>query len=425
MTTQAHRRQLRIVLAPDSLKGSLPAAEAALAMSAGVRAAAARLGHPEPVVVLAPLADGGEGTLDALLAAWDAEPRTTQCHDAAGRARTARYGISRMPEKRSEAFLEATTDSATETRSTSGPAAERSGALPVRGVLEAAEANGLPLVADLPLDALTATSYGVGEIAAQLLDDGAEEILLCIGGSATTDGGTGLLSALGARFLDADGDPLLPGGGGLAALAAIDTTNLHPRARDVRWRIAVDVDNPLCGPRGAAAVFGPQKGATPDDVVVLDQALSHLASVVEETTGVAMVDVPGAGAAGGLPAVLVPFLGAEIVPGSALVADAVGLATALAEADLVLTGEGSFDSQSLGGKVVQAVVDAAPPSCAVVAIAGRVQLSAAQVQDAGLTAAFSLATGPVALEELIDNAASLMQDAAAHVYGVYAAGCAR
>ncbi|WP_104181143.1 glycerate kinase [Arthrobacter sp. B0490] len=395
MTTPATPRPLRIVLAPDSLKGSLPAAEAALAMSAGVTAAAARLGHPAPDVVLAPLADGGEGTLDALLTAWSVEPRTTRCHDAAGRARTARYGISAAP-------------------AASG--------LPVRGVLEAAEANGLPLVADLPLDALTATSYGVGEIAARLLDDGAEEILLCIGGSATTDGGTGLLSALGARFLDADGRPLPPGGGALTALVSVDTRTLHPRARSVRWRIAVDVDNPLCGPRGAAAVFGPQKGATPDEVVVLDAGLAHLARVVEDATGAAMLEVRGAGAAGGLPAVLVPFLGAEIVPGSALVADAVGLSGALADADLVLTGEGSLDAQSLGGKVVQAVVGNAPARCAVVAIAGRVQLTAAEVQGAGLAAAFSLATGPTALEELIRRAGPLMEEAAAQVYGVFSAG---
>ncbi|MDQ0736730.1 glycerate kinase [Arthrobacter agilis] len=394
MTTPAPR-PLRIVLAPDSLKGSLPAAEAALAMSAGVTAAAARLGHPAPDVVLAPLADGGEGTLDALLTAWSVEPRTTACHDAAGRARTARYGIS---------------------------APGDASGLPVRGVLEAAEANGLPLVADLPLDALTATSYGVGELAARLLDDGAEEILLCIGGSATTDGGTGLLSALGARFLDADGEPLPPGGGALMALASIDIGALHPRARGVRWRIAVDVDNPLCGPRGAAAVFGPQKGATPDDVAVLDAGLAHLARVTEDATGVSMLDVSGAGAAGGLPAVLVPFLGAEIVPGSTLVADAVGLSGALAGADLVLTGEGSLDTQSLGGKVVQAVVGNAPEGCAVVAIAGRVQLTAAEVQGAGLAAAFSLATGPTGLDELIREAGPLMEEAAAQVYGVFSAG---
>ncbi len=395
MTTPAPLRPLRIVLAPDSLKGSLPAAEAALAMSAGVRAAAARLRHPDPDVVLVPLADGGEGTLDALLTAWSVEARTTVCHDAAGRARTARYGIS---------------------------APGTASGLPVRGVLEAAEANGLPLVADRPLDALTATSYGVGEIAVRLLDDGADEILLCIGGSATTDGGVGLLSALGARFLDADGAPLEPGGGALAALASIDIGALHPRARSVRWRIAVDVDNPLCGPRGAAAVFGPQKGATPDDVVVLDAGLAHLARVVEDATGTSMLEVPGAGAAGGLPAVLVPYLDAEIVPGSALVADAVGLSGALAGADLVLTGEGSLDAQSLGGKVVRAVARAAPGGCAVVAIAGRVQLTAAEVQDAGLAAAFSLATGPMALDELIQGAGPLMEEAAAQVYGVFGAG---
>jgi len=302
-------------------------------MSRGVVAAAARLGHPAPDVVLAPLADGGEGTLDAL----------------------------------------------------------------------------------------TASSSGVGEIAARLLDDGAEEILLCIGGSATTDGGAGLISALGARFLDGDGEPLPPGGGALSTLATIDTSLLHPRARKVLWSIAVDVDNPLCGPRGAAAVFGPQKGATPDEVLVLDRGLAHLAEVVEQATGVLMVDVPGAGAAGGLAAVLVPFLGAEIVPGSVLVADAVGLAAALADADLVLTGEGSLDAQSLGGKVLHAVVGNAPATCAVVAIAGRVQLSAGEVQEAGLAAAFSIATGPMQLDELIQDAGALMEDAAAQVYGVFSA----
>lgn len=408
MTTPAQPRPLRIVLAPDSLKGSLPAAEAALAMSRGVTSAAARLGHPAPDVVLAPLADGGEGTLDALLAAWGVEPRTVACHDAAGRARTARYGITTGGNGSTAA------DAGT---GTADDAADDA----ARGVLEAAEANGLPLVADLPLDALTATSFGVGEIATALLGDGAEEILLCIGGSATTDGGTGLLSALGARFLDADGDPLPPGGGALAALASIELDGLHPRARAARWRIAVDVDNPLCGPRGAAAVFGPQKGATPDDVAVLDHGLAHLARILRDLTGVDVLELPGAGAAGGLPAVLVALLGAEIVPGSALVADAVGLGAALADADLVLTGEGSFDAQSLGGKVVQAVVANAPAGCAVVAIAGRVQLTPAEVQDAGLAAAFSLATGPVRLEELMQDAGVLMEGAAAHVYGVFGA----
>ncbi|MFC3300899.1 glycerate kinase [Arthrobacter agilis] len=394
MITPVQPRPLRIVLAPDSLKGSLPAAEAALAMSRGVAGAARRLGHPAPDVVLAPLADGGEGTLDALLAAWGAASRSVACHDAAGRPRTARYGLSARP---------------------------AGSGRPTRGVLEAAEANGLPFVADLPLDALSATSYGVGEIAARLLDDGAEEILLCVGGSATTDGGVGLLSALGARFLDRDGNLLPPGGGSLAALARIDLAGLHPRAAATRWRIAVDVDNPLCGPRGAAAVFGPQKGATSGDVAVLDHGLAHLARVLAEATGVDVVDLPGMGAAGGLAAVLVAFFAAEIVPGSALVADAVGLAAALADADLVLTGEGSFDSQSLGGKVVQAVVENAPATCAVVAIAGRVQLGAAQVQDAGLAAAFSLATGPLQLEDLIRDAGILMEETAAHVYGVFAA----
>jgi glycerate kinase len=339
-------------------------------------------------VVFRPLADGGEGTLDALLSVWGVEARRAVVVDALGRERTARYGIS------------------------------ADGRV---GMVEAAEANGLPAVLDVPLQPRRADTFGVGSLARELLDQGVDEVLLCIGGSASTDGGTGLLRALGARFLDADGREAAPGGAGLATIAAVDDAGLHPRARSVRWRVAVDVDNPLCGPHGAAAVFGPQKGAGAEDVDFLDSGLGNLAAVLAAATGIDMTGRPGAGAAGGMPATLVPLLGADTIPGSTLVADAAQLGQALAGASLALTGEGSFDSQSLRGKVVHAVTRLAPEGCAVVVIAGRVGLSAAAAREAGVTAAFSIADGPSRLEDLVASAAERVRETTAHACSLFRA----
>ncbi|MBD8063382.1 glycerate kinase [Oceanitalea stevensii] len=367
-----------VVAAPDSFKGSLSALQVARAMADGARRA---LG-PEATISAVPMADGGEGTLDALLDAWHGHERRHEVTDALGRPRTARYGLS----------ADGTT-----------------------AVIEAAEANGLPHVRDVALQPLRADSAGVGELARAALEAGAREILLCIGGSATTDGGTGVLRALGARLLDRDGRPTEPGGGGLAAVDRIDLDDLHPLARQARWRIAVDVDNPLVGELGAAAVFGPQKGATPSDVAVLDAGLAHLAARLADATRTdeaALLHTPGMGAAGGLPASLSAVLGAEIVPGSRLVADAVGLPALLADADVVLTGEGSFDAQSLHGKVVDGVRACAPDGAAVVVVAGRVELSATEVAAAGLAAAVSIARGPATEDALRDDATALVAEAA-------------
>ncbi|MCC3294186.1 glycerate kinase [Arthrobacter sp. zg-Y411] len=379
-----------IVVAPDSFKGSISAAGAAAAMTRGARFAFG----PDAEMIEIPMADGGEGTLDALLAAWGRPPLLVPATDALGRAKTARYGIS--------------ADGRT-------------------GIIEAAEGNGLPDVSDVPLQPLRADSYGVGTIARSLLDEGVEEILLCIGGSASTDGGTGLLSALGVRFLEACGTPVAPGGGGLAKISTVDAAGLHPRATAVKWRVAVDVANPLCGSHGAAAVFGPQKGAGPEDVALLDAGLANLARVLAALRPDADPDTylatPGFGAAGGLPLALVALLGAETVPGAELVADAVGLQAALARADVILTGEGCLDTQSLGGKVVDAVRRLAPAASPLVVVAGTVRLSAAECRDAGITTAVSLARGPATLEELTEDAELLIEDAAARACsGLAAAG---
>lgn len=354
-----------IVCTPDSFKGSASAPAAAAAMARGARAV-----FPGARVAELPFADGGEGTLDALLAVWGTRPRTVDTVDALGRTTSADFGLS---------------------------------------------PDGRTAVIEVELQPERAATFGVGLIAAAALDLGVEEILLCIGGSASTDGGTGILAALGARFTDAAGQPVAQGGGGLAAISAVDTSGLDRRATAVRWRIAVDVDNPLTGPRGAAAVFGPQKGADADSVDVLDSGLGHLAEVLTGTSeeAEALAATPGFGAAGGIPLTLTTLLGAEVVPGSTMVAEAVGLAEALAESDFVLTGEGSFDSQSLGGKVVAAVRDHAPASARVIVIAGRVGLSAAECREAGITAALSIAPGPADLATLSERAEALIEDTAA------------
>lgn len=397
----------RIVCVPDSFKGSATAAEATAALARG----AAQV-FPTSQITSLPFADGGEGTLDALLAVWGTPARSVEVVDAIGRPTSALFGIS--------------SDGKT-------------------AVIEAAQANGLPQISDVPLDPLRADTYGVGLIAARVLDLGVEEILLCIGGSASTDGGVGIASALGAKFLDQSGAEITPGGGGLRSLTSIDVSGLDLRATQVRWRIAVDVDNPLTGPRGAAAVFGPQKGADPEAVEVLDSGLAHLAEVLagvlagdggpgsganaeaegsrEASTASAteLSQTPGFGAAGGIPLVMTSLLGAEVVPGSTMVAEVVGLGEALADADLVLTGEGSFDSQSLGGKVVAAVRDHAPASAQVVVIAGRVGLSPKECREAGITAALSIAQGPADLAELSERAVELIEDAAAQACALLAA----
>lgn len=365
-SAEQRHRPLRIAIVPDSFKGSASAAQVADAMADGARAAGRSLGVELEVRTL-PFADGGEGTLDALLGAWGTDARTTATTDALGRAVTARYGVS--PDGTS-------------------------------AIVEAAEANGLPQVSDVPLQPLDASTHGVGVLARAALDDGCSEVLLCIGGSATTDGGTGMLRALGVRFLAADGTELPDGGGHLADLDRLDTSGLDPRAAAARWRIACDVTNPLVGERGAAAVFGPQKGATPADVTVLDAGLARLADVLAAHTGHDVREVPGTGAAGGMPAALTALLGAEIAPGGRLVAATLGLPDVLDGVDLVLTGEGRLDSQSFGGKVVDTVRGLTPPAVPVVVLAGSVQADATALADAGITAAFSIATGPQALAEM-------------------------
>jgi glycerate kinase len=335
--------EVRVVVAPDSFKGSLPADEAAAAIGAGLRAAGAAAGAV-PHVLLRPVADGGEGTVAMLLAAgWAARRRRVT-------------GPTGKP-------VEATF------------AVTPSGAAPRTAVVELAAASGLTLLPGGRPDPLGATTYGTGELVTAALDEGVERIVLAVGGSATTDGGTGLAAALGACWLDADGAPLAPGGGALRGLARLDVRDLDPRLRGTEVVVAADVDNPLTGPHGAAQVYGPQKGAGPAEVVALEAGLVRLADVLRRDLDRDVERQPGAGAAGGAAAVALAVLGARLVPGADLLLDLVRFDDALAGADLVVTGEGSVDHQTLAGKAPVGVARRAfAAGVPVLVLAGRTAL---------------------------------------------------
>jgi len=374
-----------VIIAPDSFKGSLSAADAAAALERGAREML-----PDTATVLTfPMADGGEGSLDAVLAAWLQPALTMSTVDALGRSRDAHYGLDLDGH---------------------------------RAVIEAAQANGLPHVLDATPEPLRADSYGVGLIAASVIERGARDVTIFLGGSASTDGGSGLLRALGARFLDANGTELAPGGGALASLETIDLSALKPGVLETSWRIAVDVTNPLTGSHGAAHVFAPQKGATASDVAVLDAGLTRLAEVLAATPLVAqrgfsaagIAALPGIGAAGGTAAPLVALFGAELVRGAQLVADTIGLSDVIGTADVIISGEGRLDAQSLEGKVVDYLRGAKSTTAFLVVVAAIVDLTPEQWSSAGIDAALPLGSGVENRKELFQYAAPLLEARGAH-----------
>ncbi|MBZ6172123.1 MULTISPECIES: glycerate kinase [Streptomyces] len=344
----------RVLVAADKFKGSLTAVEVAERVAAGLRRVV-----PDVRLEALPVADGGDGTVAAAVAAGF-ERREVRVAGPLGAEVTAAYAL-------------------------------REGT----AVVEMAEASGLHRLPGGVLAPLTASTRGSGELLRAALDAGARTIVFGVGGSATTDGGAGMLAALGARFLDADGRPVAPGGGGLARLASADLSGLDPRLADVELVLASDVDNPLTGPKGAPAVYGPQKGASPDDVTALDAALGHFAKVLEGTEGVGAraagyAASPGAGAAGGI-GFGAMLLGARFRPGIEVMLDVLGFAPALERADLVITGEGSLDEQTLHGKAPAGVAAAARAAGKeVVAVCGRLALPAEALGRAGIRRAYPL-----------------------------------
>jgi glycerate kinase len=356
---------MRVVVAPDKFKGSATAAEAAAALAAGLRQV-----RPELEVVELPVADGGDGTVAAALAAGFCPVATVA------------EGPVRQPVEAMFALHNGTAVI---------ELADVAGLRRLPG-WDATRTGGRPAGRPAVLAPLTASTYGVGQVIAAALDTGATTIVLGIGGSATTDGGAGMLQALGVRLTDDMGAELGRGGGALGQLAAIDSSGLDSRIGGVRFLVASDVDNPLLGPSGAAAVFGPQKGADPGDVVLLDRALARWAALTTSVTGRDLAAARGAGAAGGTGFAALSYLGARLIAGADLVLDLIGFEAALAGTGLVITGEGSLDAQTLGGKAPLGVARAAGRHGVPAAVvAGQVLLTPGDLAAAGFAAAYSLA----------------------------------
>ena len=367
---------MKIVVAPDKFKGSLPATQVAAAIAAGLHA-----GRPGAEVVTIPVADGGEGTVDAAVAAGFGRAPLM----AAGPAGPAGDPVRTSYARRGEVAV-----------------------VELAGVCGLARRSGgrcSPRAAPL-----TASSFGAGEVLRAALEAGARRIVLGVGGSASTDGGAGLLQALGARLLDTRGEPVRPGGAALRDVATLDLSGLHPGLRAADVILAADVDNPLTGPDGAAEVYGPQKGASPPEVDALAAGLRRWAAVVAAAVGSDWSQAPGAGAAGGVGIAALAVLGATRRPGIELVLDLAGFEGALDGADLVITGEGSLDAQSLAGKTPVGVARAAARhGIGVVAVAGRSTLTEAELAAAGITAVYSLSDLEPDLERCRAEAARLLR----------------
>ena len=373
---------MKIIIAPDSFKDSLSAAGVAQAIAAGLAQV-----WPDAHLVQCPMADGGEGTVDAVLAACNGELRRQTVRGPLGGTVEARWG-----------WL---ADSHT-------------------AIIEMAEASGLQLVAPGQRDACSSTTYGTGELIRAALDAGAQRIILAIGGSATNDGGAGAMQALGVQLLDGESQPLPPGGLALARLSRISLETLDPRLAQVRFEIAADVNNPLCGPHGASAIFGPQKGASPEQVAQLDAALGHFADHCAQVLPNDVRDQPGSGAAGGLGFAAKAFLGAQFRPGVEVVAELVGLDEAVRGADLVITGEGRFDAQTLRGKTPFGVARIAQRhGVPVIVIAGTLGDGYEQMYAHGVDAAFALPSGPMSLEQACREAPRLLRERAADIGRVW------
>jgi len=380
---------MKIVLAPDSFKGSMTALEVCQALREG----AARV-VPNAEFVLVPMADGGEGTTEALVAATNGQMRSIQATGPLPSDRPKVPGKFGLIEGGRTA------------------------------VMEMACVSGLPLVPPAKRNPLCTTTYGTGELLRAAFDGGAKHIIIGIGGSATTDLGTGMAQALGVRFLGNDGreisEPMT--GGLLAEVTRVDLSGLHPAAKECRIEVACDVDNPLLGPRGCAAVYGPQKGATPQIVAQLEAHLTHAIAIVEKAVGRPVRDVPGAGAAGGLGAGLMAFLGAELRPGIRIVLEASRLAEKVRGAALVLTGEGQIDSQTAYGKTVSGVARTAQGAgVPVVAIVGGIGSGVENLYEIGVTSMFTLVPGPVSLEVAMAKGQGMLADTAERVLRLFVA----
>ncbi|EQB8708499.1 glycerate kinase [Klebsiella aerogenes] len=376
---------MKIVIAPDSYKESLSALDVATAIETGFREI-----YPYAEYVKVPVADGGEGTVEAMVAATQGHIVQVSVTGPLGEPVNAFYGLS--------------------------------GDMRC-AYIEMAAASGLESVPPTRRNPLQTTSWGTGELIRHALDAGVSQIIIGIGGSATNDGGAGMAQALGAKLLTAEQQQIAPGGGALETLARIDLSELDPRLADCRIDVACDVTNPLTGPQGASAVFGPQKGATAAMIERLDRGLQHFAQIIDRDLDIDVLNLEGGGAAGGMGAALYAFCGANLRPGIEIVTDALGLADLVADADLVITGEGRIDSQTIHGKVPVGVAKVAKRfNVPVIGIAGSLTADVGVVHQHGLDAVFSVLYSVCTLEEALANAAANVRMTARNVAAVLQMG---
>lgn len=376
-----NKRNLRVLACLDSFKGSLSSPEAGEAVRAGVTEAV-----PDAEVIVKTLADGGEGTVRALCR--EEELRIVKAHDPLGREIDAVYGVITHGGHRT-------------------------------AVIETASAAGLTLLSDSERDPMVASTYGLGEVIRAAIGDGIRDFVIGLGGSATNDGGIGMLSALGFGFLNRDRKPVSSGAKGLSELETIDVSGVMPELCECRFRAACDVDNPLCGEDGCSAVFAPQKGARDADIPVMDEWLGRFAGLSRDVFPDADPEFPGSGAAGGLGFAVRTFLRGELVPGAGLIIDATGLENAVRNADIVVTGEGRLDAQSAMGKGPTAVSSLARKHgkpC--VAFAGCIGDGAEKCRELGIDAYFPIQRGAVCLEEAMkpENARRNLSSAVCEVF---------
>jgi len=359
---------VKIVIAPDSFKGSLTAKQAAEAIHTGLQRV-----FPDADYEVVPMADGGEGTVQSLVDATQGTFKHADVLNPLGQTVSAEYGL--LGDQRT-------------------------------AVIEMAAASGIQFINDATKNPLVTTTYGTGQLMLDAMHHGAQEIVIGIGGSATTDGGQGMAEALGVKFLNAAGEPIKRGGGGLAELASIDVSAVDPLVAQTKVRIASDVTNPLVGPKGSAAVFGPQKGATPEMVPILDANLAHYAAIIKQTLGKDLADYPGAGAAGGLGAGLLAFTRSQMEKGVEIVVRETHLKERAVGADLAFTGEGAIDFQTQYGKTPMGTaqaVKAASPHAKVIGVAGNVGEGIDQLYDLGIDAIFGILPGVVDLPTAIQT----------------------
>jgi glycerate 2-kinase len=373
---------MKVVIAPDSFKGSLSAKDVAENIKIGILRV-----YKDIDIQCIPMADGGEGTVQSLVDA------------TGGKILHARVKGPLLQDV--DAFYGVLGDGKT-------------------AVVEMAAASGLPLVESGKRNPMITTTYGTGELIKHALDMGCREIIIGIGGSATNDGGFGMAKALGAKFLDREGLDIGHGGGSLSKLYKIDISEMDKRIKDCKIIVACDVDNPLCGPRGATYIFGPQKGAKAEMLEILDKNLEHYADVIKSTLNVDIKDSPGAGAAGGLGGGLMAFMDVKLQKGIDIVIETVELDEYLKGADLVITGEGMIDYQTQYGKTPYGVAKAAKKyNIPVVALVGQIGKNANVLYDMGIDSIFSLVDGPMSLENAVAKGADLLQDSAERIMRLY------